>query len=162
MALGPAPQGEELQRSQLLLVHSQLQYERFKRQQHAIRNRRLLRRVINATALEEQTVAMVTVPAHTGPVGGGRGSPCLTRLTLCCVRRQKAQLGVQDQEIHSLRSSLSEEQRRLNQLHQDGRTQTDRLLDQNQQLLLQQQRHQQDNQQLQVSSRHTPLSAPIG
>lgn len=59
--LGPA-QGEELQslRSQLLLVHSQLQYERFKRQQHAIRNRRLLRRVINATALEEQGVAMVT------------------------------------------------------------------------------------------------------
>ncbi|XP_014832841.1 PREDICTED: hamartin-like isoform X1 [Poecilia mexicana] len=116
---GPAPQGEELQRSQLLLVHSQLQYERFKRQQHAIRNRRLLRRVINATALEEQTVAM------------------------------KAQLGVQDQEIRSLRSSLSEEQRRLNQLQQDGRTQTDRLLEQNQQLLLQQQRHQQDNQQLQ-------------
>ncbi|PWA16982.1 hypothetical protein CCH79_00020064, partial [Gambusia affinis] len=117
--LCPAPQGEELQRSQLLLVHSRLQYERFKRQQHAIRNRRLLRRVINATALEEQAVAM------------------------------KAQLGVQDQEIRSLRSSLSEEQRRLNQLQQDGRTQTDHLLDQNQQLLLQQQRHQQDNQQLQ-------------
>lgn len=59
--LGPA-QGEELQslRSQLLLVHSQLQYERFKRQQHAVRNRRLLRRVINATTLEEQGVAMVT------------------------------------------------------------------------------------------------------
>lgn len=58
--LGP-PQGEELQslKSQLLLVHSQLQYERFKRQQHAVRNRRLLRRVINATALEEQGVAMV-------------------------------------------------------------------------------------------------------
>uniref|UniRef100_A0A096M3T1 Hamartin-like n=1 Tax=Poecilia formosa TaxID=48698 RepID=A0A096M3T1_POEFO len=90
----------KVQRSQLLLVHSQLQYERFKRQQHAIRNRRLLRRVINATALEEQTVAM------------------------------KAQLGVQDQEIRSLRSSLSEEQRRLNQLQQDGRTQTDRLLEQ--------------------------------
>ncbi|MEQ2186276.1 hypothetical protein GOODEAATRI_026969, partial [Goodea atripinnis] len=52
--------GEEPQalKSQLLLVHSQLQYERFKRQQHAIRNRRLLRRVINVTALEEQTVAM--------------------------------------------------------------------------------------------------------
>ncbi|XP_054895691.1 LOW QUALITY PROTEIN: TSC complex subunit 1a [Poeciliopsis prolifica] len=115
----PAPLGEELQRSQLLLVHSHLQYERFKRQQHAIRNRRLLRRVINATALEEQTVAM------------------------------KAQLGVQDQEIRSLRSSLSEEQRRLDQLQQDGQTQTDRLLHQNQQLLLQQQRHQQEHQRLQ-------------
>lgn len=59
---GPV-QGEELQslRSQLLLVHSQLQYERFKRQQHAVRNRRLLRRVVNATALEEHGVAMVTV-----------------------------------------------------------------------------------------------------
>lgn len=46
-------------RSQLLLVHSQLLYERFKRQQHAVRNRRLLRRVVNATALEERGVAMV-------------------------------------------------------------------------------------------------------
>ncbi|KAM4745026.1 LOW QUALITY PROTEIN: TSC complex subunit 1a [Anableps anableps] len=116
---GPA-QGEELQalRSQLLLVHSQLQYERFKRQQHAIRNRRLLRRVINATALEEQTVAM------------------------------KAQLSVQDEEIRSLRSSLDEEQRRFTELKQDAKSQTDRLLDQNQQLLQQQQRHQQENQQL--------------
>ncbi|CAB1431745.1 unnamed protein product [Pleuronectes platessa] len=54
--------GEELQslRSQLLLIHGQLQYERFKRQQHAIRNRRLLRRVISSTALEEQSSAMVT------------------------------------------------------------------------------------------------------
>lgn len=60
--LSGSAQGEELQflRSQLLLVHSQLQYERFKRQQHAIRNRRLLRRVINSTALEEHSVAMVT------------------------------------------------------------------------------------------------------
>lgn len=72
-ALGPA-QGEELQslRSQLLLVHSQLQYERFKRQQHAVRNRRLLRRVINATALEEQGVAMVTSLAK-----GGVANPIL-------------------------------------------------------------------------------------
>lgn len=55
-------QEEELQSltNQLLLVHAQLQYERFKRQQHAIRNRRLLRRVINATTLEEQSAAMVT------------------------------------------------------------------------------------------------------
>ena len=43
-----------------MLVHSQLLYERFKRQQHAIRNRRLLRRVVNTTALEEHTAAMVT------------------------------------------------------------------------------------------------------
>lgn len=69
--LGPA-QGEELQslRSQLLLVHSQLQYERFKRQQHAVRNRRLLRRVINAAALEEQGVAMVTSLVEGGERGG--------------------------------------------------------------------------------------------
>lgn len=64
---GPA-QGEELQslRSQLLLVHSQLQYERFKRQQHAIRNRRLLRRIISATTLEEHGVAMVTTLSDNG------------------------------------------------------------------------------------------------
>ncbi|XP_067430549.1 TSC complex subunit 1a isoform X2 [Thunnus thynnus] len=117
---GPA-QGEELQalRSELLLVHSQLQYERFKRQQHAVRNRRLLRRVINATALEEQTVAM------------------------------KAQLGVQDEEIRSLKMSLEEEQRRYTELQQDTHTHTTQLHTHIQQLLLQQQDGQRDNQRLQ-------------
>nr|XP_046242440.1 TSC complex subunit 1a isoform X2 [Scatophagus argus] len=117
---GPA-QGEELQslRSQLLLVHSQLQYERFKRQQHAIRNRRLLRRVINATVLEEHSVAM------------------------------KAQLSVQDEEIRSLKSSLGEEQRRYTQLQQDTHTHTQQLHTHIQQLLLQQQDQQRDNQRLQ-------------
>ena len=59
--LGSA-QGDELQmlRSQLLLVHGQLQYERYKRQQHAVRNRRLLREVIKSTTLEEHSVSMVT------------------------------------------------------------------------------------------------------
>ncbi|XP_022620476.1 hamartin-like [Seriola dumerili] len=117
---GPAL-GEELQclRSQLLLIHSQLQYERFKRQQHAVRNRRLLRRVINATALEEHSVAM------------------------------KAQLGVQDEEIRSLRLSLEEEQRRDTQLQQDTHTHTNQLHTHIQQLLLQQQDEQRDNQRLQ-------------
>uniref|UniRef100_UPI0037E721DF TSC complex subunit 1a n=1 Tax=Semicossyphus pulcher TaxID=241346 RepID=UPI0037E721DF len=117
---GPA-QGEELQslRSQLLLVHSQLQYERFKRQQHAMRNRRLLRRVINATALEEQSVSM------------------------------KGQLSVQEEEIRSLKLSLEEEQRRYTQLQQDMHTQTNKLHKHIQQLLLQQQDGQRDNQRLQ-------------
>ncbi|XP_047236661.1 TSC complex subunit 1a isoform X2 [Girardinichthys multiradiatus] len=117
---GPAP-GEEPQtlKSQLLLVHSQLQYERFKRQQHAIRNRRLLRRVINVTALEEQTVAM------------------------------KGQLSVQDEEIRCLKSSLDEEQRRFTKLKQDAKTQSKHLHDQIQQLLQQQQDKQQENQLLQ-------------
>ncbi|XP_018548927.1 TSC complex subunit 1a isoform X2 [Lates calcarifer] len=113
--------GEELQslRSQLLLIHSQLQYERFKRQQHAVRNRRLLRRVINATALEEHSVAM------------------------------RAQLGVQDEEIRSLKLSLEEEQRRYTQLQQDTHTHTDQLHTHIQQLMLQQQDEQRDNQRLQ-------------
>ncbi|XP_071328477.1 TSC complex subunit 1a isoform X2 [Trachinotus anak] len=117
---GPAL-GEELQclRSQLLLIHSQLQYERFKRQQHAVRNRRLLRRVINATALEEHSVAM------------------------------KAQLVVQDEEIRSLKLSLEEEQRRYTQLQQDTHTHTNQLHTHIQQLLLQQQDGQRDNQRLQ-------------
>ncbi|XP_039659198.1 TSC complex subunit 1a isoform X1 [Perca fluviatilis] len=116
---GPA-QGEELQslRSQLLLVHSQLQYERFKRQQHAIRNRRLLRRVINATSLEEHSVAM------------------------------KGQLSVQDEEIRSLKSSLQEEQRQYTQLQQDTHTHTAQLHTHIQQLLLQQQDEQRDKQRL--------------
>uniref|UniRef100_A0A3Q2P833 TSC complex subunit 1a n=1 Tax=Fundulus heteroclitus TaxID=8078 RepID=A0A3Q2P833_FUNHE len=123
---GPA-QGEELQalKSQLLLVHSQLQYERFKRQQHAIRNRRLLRRVINSTALEEQTAAM------------------------------KAQLGVQDEEIRCLKTSLDEEQRRFTKLKQDTQTQTQLLHAQIQQLLQQQQDKRQENQQLQSELRES-------
>lgn len=44
----------------MLLLHNQLLYERFKRQQHAVRNRRLLRRVIRAAALEEHNAAMVS------------------------------------------------------------------------------------------------------
>ncbi|XP_004072946.1 hamartin isoform X1 [Oryzias latipes] len=117
---GPAS-GEESQslRSQLLLVHSQLQYERFKRQQHAIRNRRLLRRVINTTVLEEHSVAM------------------------------KAQLGVQDEEIRSLKSSLGEEQRRNADLQQEMRMQTDRLQAQVQQQLQRQQEEQRENHRLQ-------------
>ncbi|XP_029367310.1 TSC complex subunit 1a isoform X2 [Echeneis naucrates] len=117
---GPAF-GEELQslRSQLLLLHSQLQYERFKRQQHAIRNRRLLRRVINTTALEEHVVAM------------------------------RAQLGVQEEEIRCLKLSLEEEQRQFTQLQQDTQTHTSQLHTHIQQLLLQQQDDQRDNQRLQ-------------
>ncbi|KAM7018099.1 TSC complex subunit 1a [Tautogolabrus adspersus] len=117
---GPA-QVEELQslRSQLLLVHSQLEYERFKRQQHAMRNRRLLRRVINSTALEEQSNAM------------------------------KGQLSVQEEEIQSLKLSLEEEQRRYLYLQQDTHTQTNQLHTHIQQLLLQQQEGQRDNQRLQ-------------
>uniref|UniRef100_A0A1A7WKE9 Tuberous sclerosis 1 n=2 Tax=Iconisemion striatum TaxID=60296 RepID=A0A1A7WKE9_9TELE len=117
---GPA-QGEELQtlRSQLLLVHSQLQYERFKRQQHAIRNRRLLRRVINATVQEEYSVAM------------------------------KAQLGVQDEEIQSLKTSLDRNQRRYVELKQDMKIQTEQLHSQIQQLLRQQDHKKQQNQKLQ-------------
>ncbi|XP_075881613.1 TSC complex subunit 1a isoform X2 [Nelusetta ayraudi] len=117
---GPA-QGEELQslRSQLLLVHSQLQYERFKRQQHAVRNRRLLRRVINAATLEEQGVAM------------------------------KGQLSALDEEIRSLRTSLEEEQRRYRQLQQETHARTGQLQDDMQQLQAQRQEEQRDKQRLQ-------------
>ncbi|XP_071370549.1 hamartin-like [Centroberyx affinis] len=114
-------QGEELQavRSQLLLVYSQLQYERFKRQQHAVRNRRLLRRVINATALEEHNVAM------------------------------KAQLRLQEVELQALSSSLVAEQRRYTLLQQDTHTHTAQLHTHIQQLLLQQQEERSKSQNLQ-------------
>ncbi|KAM4577181.1 TSC complex subunit 1a isoform 2-T3 [Odontesthes bonariensis] len=118
---GGSAQGEELQslRSQLLLVHSQLEYERFKRQQHAIRNRRLLRRVINTTVLEEHNVAM------------------------------KAQLAVQDEEIRCLKASLDKEQSRLAELRQDARTQSEKLHAHVRQLLLQQEDEQRGGQRLQ-------------
>uniref|UniRef100_A0A4W5LC08 TSC complex subunit 1a n=1 Tax=Hucho hucho TaxID=62062 RepID=A0A4W5LC08_9TELE len=91
-------------RSQVLLLHNQLLFERYKREQHAIRNRRLLRRIINATAMEEQNNSM------------------------------KAQLKLQDIEIQSLQASLVEEQQRYRRLKEDGDTETACLHSQFQQL----------------------------
>uniref|UniRef100_A0A8C7DF23 TSC complex subunit 1b n=1 Tax=Oncorhynchus kisutch TaxID=8019 RepID=A0A8C7DF23_ONCKI len=91
-------------RSQLLLLHSQLLYERYKREQHAVRNRRLLRRVINATALEEQNNAM------------------------------KDQLNLQSVDIVSLKESLQVEQQRCRQLWDDRETVVTRLHSQVRQL----------------------------
>ncbi|XP_030290728.1 TSC complex subunit 1b isoform X2 [Sparus aurata] len=91
-------------RSQLLLLHNQLLYERYKREQHAVRNRRLLRRIINATALEEQNNAM------------------------------KDQLNLQSVDILSLRESLQVEQQRYRQLWDDRETVVTRLHSQIRQL----------------------------
>lgn len=96
---------EELS-TELLLVQNQLQFERFKRQQHALRNRRLLRRVINTTALEEQTHAM------------------------------RAQLGLMEAEVRSLRASLEEEQRCFVELKQNSDRTTSDLQDHIQDLSL--------------------------
>ncbi|XP_063051800.1 TSC complex subunit 1a [Engraulis encrasicolus] len=88
---GKGVEVDELQhlRSQVHLLHTQLQFERYKREQHAIRNRRLLRRVINATALQEQNVSM------------------------------REQLHLQEVELQGMRVSLEEEQRRLTSLQQE-------------------------------------------
>ncbi|KAF4077121.1 hypothetical protein AMELA_G00204440 [Ameiurus melas] len=95
---GSAPL-DELQtlRSQLLLLHNHLLYERYKREQHAVRNRRLLRRIINATALEEQNNAMKD------------------QLNLHCV------------DITSLRESLHMEQQRFRQLWVERETEVTSL-----------------------------------
>uniref|UniRef100_A0AAV2MQ28 Uncharacterized protein n=1 Tax=Knipowitschia caucasica TaxID=637954 RepID=A0AAV2MQ28_KNICA len=82
---------------ELLLVHNQLQFERFKRQQHAMRNRRLLRRVIHTTALEEQVNA-------TG-----------------------AQLSVLEAELRFLKDSLVVEQRRFSELKLQSESTTAQL-----------------------------------
>ncbi|KAK1792222.1 hypothetical protein P4O66_012177, partial [Electrophorus voltai] len=96
--VGPGALDEqELLRSQLLLLHGQLLYERHKREQHAVRNRRLLRRVINATALEEQNTSM------------------------------KAQLRLQEMENQALRVSLQEEQQRSKQVQQDADARVQKL-----------------------------------
>ncbi|KAF7651989.1 hypothetical protein LDENG_00102770 [Lucifuga dentata] len=102
---GSAPLDElHTLRSQLLLLHDQLLYERYKREQHAVRNRRLLRRIINATALEEQNNAM------------------------------KDQLNLQSVDITSLRESLQVEQQRYRQLWDDRETVVTRLHSQIRQL----------------------------
>ncbi|XP_053510016.1 TSC complex subunit 1a isoform X2 [Ictalurus furcatus] len=99
-----APDEMALLRSQLLLLHNHLLYERHKREQHALRNRRLLRRVINATALEEQNISM------------------------------KAQLRLQEVEIQTLRASLQKEQERSKRLQQEGEAQVQQLHNQLQKL----------------------------
>ncbi|XP_068608710.1 TSC complex subunit 1b [Brachionichthys hirsutus] len=102
---GSAPLDElHTLRSQLLLLHNQLLYERHKREQHAVRNRRLLRRIINATALEEQNNAM------------------------------KDQLSLQSVDLVSLRESLQVEQQRYRQLWDDRETVVTRLHSQIRQL----------------------------
>ncbi|ELV12667.1 Hamartin [Tupaia chinensis] len=86
--------GDEIRtlRDQLLLLHNQLLYERFKRQQHAVRNRRLLRRVIKAAALEEHNAAM------------------------------KDQLKLQEKDIQIWKVSLQREQARYSQLQEQRDT----------------------------------------
>ncbi|XP_066568758.1 hamartin isoform X2 [Amia ocellicauda] len=104
-AKGSAPLDElHTLRSQLLLLHSQLLFERYKREQHALRNRRLLRRIINATALEEQNAAM------------------------------KNQLNLQEVDIQSLKESLQVEQQRYQQLWDDREMVVTRLHSQIRQL----------------------------
>lgn len=76
----------------MLLLHNQLLYERFKRQQHAVRNRRLLRRVIRAAALEEHNAAM------------------------------KDQLKLQEKDIQIWKVSLQKEQARYSQLQEQRDT----------------------------------------
>ncbi|XP_046370130.2 hamartin-like [Haliotis rufescens] len=58
---GGAPPADEVNilRGQVLMLGNQVQYERHKRDLHAKRNRRLLRKIANAIALEEQNKAMM-------------------------------------------------------------------------------------------------------
>ncbi|XP_054853603.1 hamartin isoform X2 [Eublepharis macularius] len=88
---GGSPPSDEIHtlRNQLLLLHNQLLYERFKRQQHALRNRRLLRKVIKAAALEEHNAAM------------------------------KDQLRLQEKDIQALKVSLQKEQGRYRQFQEE-------------------------------------------
>nr|XP_012803291.1 hamartin isoform X2 [Jaculus jaculus] len=98
--------GDEIRtlRDQLLLLHNQLLYERFKRQQHALRNRRLLRKVIRAAALEEHNAAM------------------------------KDQLKLQEKDIQMWKVSLQKEQARYSQLQEQRDTMVTQLHSQIKQL----------------------------
>ncbi|XP_056395382.1 hamartin [Hyla sarda] len=91
---GGSPPTDEIHtlRNQLVLLHNQLLYERFKRQQHAMRNRRLLRKVIKVTALEEQNAAMKTL------------------------------LKMQEMDLQTAKQSLVQEQVRYNRLLEEKET----------------------------------------
>lgn len=58
---GGVPPADEINilRGQILLLQNQVMYERHKRTNHAMRNRRLLRRIAHVTALEEQAQSLV-------------------------------------------------------------------------------------------------------
>lgn len=103
---GGSPPSDEIRtlRNQLLLLHNQLLYERFKRQQHALRNRRLLRKVIKAAALEEHNAAM------------------------------KDQLKLQEKDIQIWKVSLQKEQARYSQLQDQRDTMVTQLHSQIRQL----------------------------
>ncbi|XP_054982364.1 hamartin isoform X2 [Sorex araneus] len=91
---GGSPPADEVRtlRAQLLLLRTQMVYERFQCQQHAQRNRRLLRRAIRAAALEEHNAAM------------------------------KDQLKLQEKDIQLLKSCLQREQARYGQLQEQRDT----------------------------------------
>ncbi|KAK7095290.1 hypothetical protein V1264_006720 [Littorina saxatilis] len=56
---GGPPQDEiNILRGEILLLQNQVMYERHKRSNHAMRNRRLLRRIAHVSALEEQVQAL--------------------------------------------------------------------------------------------------------
>lgn len=76
------------------------------------------------------------------------------------VRLQRAQLGVQDQEIRSLKSSLQTEQGRYTKLQRDTDRQTKELQTRVQQLLQQLQDEQRHKQRLQVCVR-VALALPV-
>ncbi|XP_018088121.1 hamartin isoform X2 [Xenopus laevis] len=103
---GGSPPTDEIHvlRNQLVLLHNQLLYERFKRQQHAQRNRRLLRKVIKVTSLEEQNAAM------------------------------KKQLKLQEVDMHSIKQSLFQEQTRYRRLQEERDTVVTQLRSQIRQL----------------------------
>uniref|UniRef100_A0A8C5R113 TSC complex subunit 1 n=1 Tax=Leptobrachium leishanense TaxID=445787 RepID=A0A8C5R113_9ANUR len=90
---GSAPSDDfQTLKNQQVLLHNQLLYERFKRQQHAMRNRRLLRKVIKVTMLEEQNAAM------------------------------KNQMMLQEVDMNSVKQSLRQEQARYKRLQEEKDT----------------------------------------
>ncbi|KAL4219214.1 hamartin [Mactra antiquata] len=60
---GGVPPADEISilRGQLMLLHNQIMYERHKRDQHAKRNRRLLRKIAHTKTLEEQNHSLTEV-----------------------------------------------------------------------------------------------------
>ncbi|XP_061169862.1 hamartin-like isoform X1 [Saccostrea echinata] len=96
---GGMPPADEVNilRGQIIMMKNQILYERNKRELHAKRNRRLLRKITTANALEEQTKA------------------------------QKEQIKILETEIQNLRLSmkiLQEENRRLKQTNESNEYET--------------------------------------
>ncbi|KAG1714356.1 Hamartin [Nymphon striatum] len=100
----PPPDEIKILRDQIQLFQYQLVYERYKREIHAQRNRRLLSKAKDAKALVEQNIAMVSISL-------------LSFLNFLKIWSLKDQLELQEKEVQHLRNQVKQFQNQIKELN---------------------------------------------